>query len=645
LPNRRDSLIVGAGVIGALFAQEAKSKETPKVSFTKRTKENAIAAASLMDGEILSIAGLNYQRDSSKSGEKSASFDLGVDGLAPYGIATPEHFGCEVETLCTQNFQRFVDWVTHEKGVGEAYGRYYIDDTIHCGGRFQDGKKDDEGGIFGGFSLKIGNGSRSEPNYIGGASTGLVYIGEPGIGSKPHEVKPALSIHNCREYYLDAVVSQDHDKAKIYTCGIRFTSTGNVQLANMQSSLLASSNFERGIVVGLNHQTKTNHDCFEKALINRINITQCRHPFYMSTATGDGWVFQQVTIAAYNTGGNGPLFHRNDPLGTLSSTAFEIQRSGNGVVGFIEFAQMDMDRSDSQAASIKLGAGTHRIMGGSCEISGVKMIRTTNPRSGRMTKYIGPISSSLKACDKNNIAAEFLGPVNLMGTSFSGHVIYGGDIAAHGVGFRVLKPHAFSKYTAGEVVKRADFTVWKNGKTYVIREERIPYKLPEDFDLSAWRKARLGEVQNKWKFIPRKRTNAKRALSGIKYFDQKGNQIEGHLINVFDNLSASFSAEFNHENIIGTRRGLLTEFMDIEPGHIHEWRIILQDSVTEQVEHIFNIFITGSKTLPTLNIQDSKSKNNATKLYLIPQKDRYNFRIRNTQSNMNIRGYVVSRFT
>ena len=85
--------------------------------------------------------------------------------------------------------------------------------------------------------------------------------------------------------------------------------------------------------------------------------------------------------------------------------------------------------------------------------------------------------------------------------------------------------------------------------------------------------------------------------------------------------------------------------MDIEPGHIHEWRIILQDSVTEQVKHIFNIFITGSKTLPTFNIQDSKSKNNATKLYLIAEKNHYNFGIKNVQSNVNIRGYVVSRLT
>lgn len=61
--------------------------------FNSRNATNAAILASNSDGTVGVLGGLFYKVDSSATGTDSATNDLGVDGLVPFGDATFEHYG------------------------------------------------------------------------------------------------------------------------------------------------------------------------------------------------------------------------------------------------------------------------------------------------------------------------------------------------------------------------------------------------------------------------------------------------------------------------------------------------------------------------------------------------------------------------
>lgn len=63
------------------------------IASATRNVANAQAAAAKPDGSITTMDGLQYITASARTGALSATNDLGVDGLRPYGAATPIHYG------------------------------------------------------------------------------------------------------------------------------------------------------------------------------------------------------------------------------------------------------------------------------------------------------------------------------------------------------------------------------------------------------------------------------------------------------------------------------------------------------------------------------------------------------------------------
>lgn len=59
----------------------------------RRTATAAQVAAALPDGSVTVLDGFQYKTDSTATGTGSATNDLGVDGLAPFGTPVPQHFG------------------------------------------------------------------------------------------------------------------------------------------------------------------------------------------------------------------------------------------------------------------------------------------------------------------------------------------------------------------------------------------------------------------------------------------------------------------------------------------------------------------------------------------------------------------------
>lgn len=67
----------------------------PVDSWPTRNAEYAEEAADLADGTLVELAGVKYEVDSTKTGDQSATNDLGVDGLKPFGVPTSDHFGAD----------------------------------------------------------------------------------------------------------------------------------------------------------------------------------------------------------------------------------------------------------------------------------------------------------------------------------------------------------------------------------------------------------------------------------------------------------------------------------------------------------------------------------------------------------------------
>lgn len=81
----------GATLIGATKAPTVQ--KAIDVLLGTRDATNAATAAALTNGTIVTLSGLQYKVDSSATGVGSATNDLSVDGLVPFGTVYPEHFG------------------------------------------------------------------------------------------------------------------------------------------------------------------------------------------------------------------------------------------------------------------------------------------------------------------------------------------------------------------------------------------------------------------------------------------------------------------------------------------------------------------------------------------------------------------------
>jgi len=76
-------------------AEEALSDTLDAASYISQDRNalTATVAAGLSDGSVVMLAGLLYEVDSSATGAGSATNDLSVDGLRPFGRVFIEHFG------------------------------------------------------------------------------------------------------------------------------------------------------------------------------------------------------------------------------------------------------------------------------------------------------------------------------------------------------------------------------------------------------------------------------------------------------------------------------------------------------------------------------------------------------------------------
>lgn len=355
-------------------------------------------------------------------------------------VATPEHFGCDGTgtTDCTTELQAFVDWVTENKKTGVGLGAYVTSDTIEVGDPYVDGLTNTDS--ITGFFLSIG---RTNGVWTGTQNTtGIIYKGTAGAGSAPDEVKPIIAFHNANFYNLgNIVVSQPKGIAKAGICGIRFTGSDGKQTGNAVIDLLAAYHCERGIVIGLNDYDGTDHDCWEKVVVGKVDIGQTRHPFYMSSNTSDGSTFHHITISAYNNGANGPDFYVSGGATYETDKAFFVEQSGNISFNNIEIAQLDM-LADGSGDVMDFGAGTHVVHKATLEVSNAIQLRTSNAANGRNAKIFENIFTSTTGYvntgtgdEPQYTAVKLTGDARLVNCTFAGNVLYLRNFTAIGCNF------------------------------------------------------------------------------------------------------------------------------------------------------------------------------------------------------------------
>lgn len=100
----------------------------------ERNAANAAALSSQTDGAIVSMGGLSYQVDRTATGVNSATYDLNVDGLIPYGpIISMDHFGAVTQAS-------FDAIATKSKGaIVDMGNKTYPVAALPSGAEFQNG--------------------------------------------------------------------------------------------------------------------------------------------------------------------------------------------------------------------------------------------------------------------------------------------------------------------------------------------------------------------------------------------------------------------------------------------------------------------------------------------------------------------------
>tara|TARA_R110002012_G_scaffold274862_1_gene461274 strand:+ start:338 stop:2344 length:2007 start_codon:yes stop_codon:yes gene_type:complete len=105
-----------------------------------RKRTSAVFAATMLDGTIFTMAGLQYLVDSSAIGPDSCTNDLGVDGILPFGTVYPQHFGAVADGSITDDrvaIQRAIDYAYSTGGMVSLRSlSYRIDDRVVAKGAF-----------------------------------------------------------------------------------------------------------------------------------------------------------------------------------------------------------------------------------------------------------------------------------------------------------------------------------------------------------------------------------------------------------------------------------------------------------------------------------------------------------------------------
>lgn len=99
--------------------------------FQNRDVVSATQAALLTNGSVVALNGLHYRVDSSATGALSATNDLGVDGIVPLDVWTPEHFGAVRDGVTDDlpALQRMIDAGVGPRTYHLRSGTYKISDT------------------------------------------------------------------------------------------------------------------------------------------------------------------------------------------------------------------------------------------------------------------------------------------------------------------------------------------------------------------------------------------------------------------------------------------------------------------------------------------------------------------------------------
>lgn len=123
----------GADLVGVSGGQTAQ--DTIDVTLGSRGSSNATTATSFADGTIVTLAGLQYEVDSTKTGTDSATNDLGVDGLVPNGQAEAGHFGITNSGDEATKIAAAVQWsIDNGKPVKFPKGTYRSDTRLTVDG-------------------------------------------------------------------------------------------------------------------------------------------------------------------------------------------------------------------------------------------------------------------------------------------------------------------------------------------------------------------------------------------------------------------------------------------------------------------------------------------------------------------------------
>lgn len=98
--------------------------QNTEYTYQRRDLSTARKVAGLPDGYLATMAGIWYLSDSSATGSNSATNDLGVDGVRPYGVAHPEHYGA-VGDGATDDSAAFLSVLTAGGNISGMNGKVY----------------------------------------------------------------------------------------------------------------------------------------------------------------------------------------------------------------------------------------------------------------------------------------------------------------------------------------------------------------------------------------------------------------------------------------------------------------------------------------------------------------------------------------
>lgn len=340
------------------------------------------------------------------------------------GTYYAEQFGCDGRntTVCTAEFQAFVNHVVANRARGVAAGFYRVDDTIWVNGQFVDGATNTNNA--GDFTLSIGSGNNNQ--------SGLHYFGPSGTGPEPNNCKPVINFHNCNGYKIENLfIKNQTGDEKAFTTGAQWTSSLGNQRGNAMIDDIRIQGFERGIVVGLASFFAQQFDLFEKVNVQRCVIVETRHPVYLDCKTSDGWTFSHLQMTTYNTA-TGPKFHLDSPATTMAEKLFEIANSGIGWINSCEIAQFDM-ASGGICFDVQSDFNIRNV---SVEVTDALILKQNIPSTPRNPITLSNIRTHPNAfTTANGVSVDLIGPARVRDSAFPGKIKFNNPIFCSGVVF------------------------------------------------------------------------------------------------------------------------------------------------------------------------------------------------------------------